>query len=187
MCCGQRCSNTSVAAFHSFRLPVSFFDSSLTLYLFISINPPPPLSSDPFLLSEEEERAYLTPPVWASHLSLFLPVDHHPAPRLVVEGEICANRAPSLHAWRAVHTTTVNVKYFLLFTWCKSHRKAALSTNIRRTAKHATVFTTLLSPAVFLSAPQPFCSFLFFSDTSRQSCFFLKETFLKTRQNWDCN
>lgn len=62
-----------------------------------------PVHSNPFLLSKEEELDYLTPPVWASHLPVFLPVDHQPA-RVVMEGEILrssisSSPASEQHAW----------------------------------------------------------------------------------------
>lgn len=46
------------------------------------------------LLPKEEELDYLTPPVWASHLAIFLPVDQRPATR-VTEGETCFSSWPS--------------------------------------------------------------------------------------------
>lgn len=80
--------------------PVSLCLSLLSFLPFTtlsSIKPPiPPTPPSPlthFLLSKEEEPDYLTPPVWASHLPIFLPVDHQPT-RLVMEGEICRSTSP---------------------------------------------------------------------------------------------
>lgn len=56
-----------------------------------SLSPPCPLTD--FLLSKEEELDYLTTPLWASHLPLFLTVDHQPA-REVMEGEIRRSTFP---------------------------------------------------------------------------------------------
>lgn len=91
MRCGQRCSNPFF--FFLFSLHLSALSLiSLCTSLFTSsppIKPPffPPCPLTHFLLSKEEEPDYLTPPVWDSHLPIFLPVDHQPA-RGVMEGEI---------------------------------------------------------------------------------------------------
>lgn len=84
---------------------------SFSLHLFLPLptlnhlisnqTPTPPqsqlLNSCPpndLLLPKEEELDYLTPPVWASHLAIFLPVDQRPA-TWVTEGETCFSSWPS--------------------------------------------------------------------------------------------
>lgn len=84
---------------------------SFSLHLFLPLpplnhlisnqTPTPPqsqlLNSCPpndLLLPKEEELDYLTPPVWASHLAIFLPVDQRPATR-VTEGETCFSSWPT--------------------------------------------------------------------------------------------
>lgn len=96
---------TSLSVSLSFCHSYSF--SPLLLYLQSNPLPPPPCPLTHFLLSKEEELGYLTPPVWASHLPIFLPVDHQPA-RVVMEGEIRRLTSPpsgfpsspsQQHAW----------------------------------------------------------------------------------------
>lgn len=83
----------------SLSLPLSHFLHPLLLCLQSNPNPTPTLTPTPpmpltdFLLSKEEELDYLTPPVWASHLPIFLPVDRQPA-REVMEGEIRRSTFP---------------------------------------------------------------------------------------------
>lgn len=92
MWCGQRYSNPLVGAFYSLCIS--------TLYHFMQIKPPTspahPFPSSPlthFLLFKEEALDYLTPPVWTSHLPIFLPMDHQPA-GVVTEGEILRSTSP---------------------------------------------------------------------------------------------
>lgn len=88
----------------SLLLSSLLFLRPLLLYLQSKpLSPTLPIHSNPFLLFKEEELDYLTPPVWASHLPVFLPVDHQPA-RVVMEGEILRSSIFSSppseqHAW----------------------------------------------------------------------------------------
>lgn len=84
--------------------PSYLFSNLLLLYL----NQTPSIPLSPSLLthflSKEEERDYLTPPVWASHLTLFLPVDHQPA-RVAMEGEICRSTSPQQPLFFSISAT----------------------------------------------------------------------------------
>lgn len=92
-------------------------------------NPPLPFLPLPssslthFLLSKEEALDYLTPPVWASHLPIFLPVDHQPA-RVVMEGEI----------------RSTSPRQLLFFPLGNMH--GAAQCDLRRTKCHSQLFSS---------------------------------------------
>lgn len=174
--------------------PSYLFSTLLLLYL--NQTPSIPLSPSlltHFLLSKEEELEYLTPPVWASRLPIFLPVDHQPA-RVVMEGEIRRSASPQQplffspsqqHAWCCTVQTEeerMSLSTILLLLSVPPGRRDTtqeqlFSRNASMNAKHVTVFTTLHLPFFLLfstrknnfSVAQNYCDFLFTALFS--SCF----------------
>ena len=174
--CGQRCSNPLVGACH----PLISLSFSLCLFV-LFIHPPlfNPSQSNPrypqshpllsslthFLLSKEEELDYLTPPVWASHLPIFLPVDHQPA-GVVMEGEIHRSTSsppsgfpppppPVMHGaalcepedWMSI---SVNSSLLSVVRHPETPQERLFRRSASMNAKHVMVFTTPPLP-LFLS------------------------------------
>lgn len=196
MWCGQRCSYPLVDAFHSHNislcLPLSFLFILHPLTTESQSNPlypTLPIPSNPFF-SKEEELDYFTPPVWASHLTIFLPVDHQPA-RVAMEGEIRRSTSPQQPLFLSISATcmvlhcadwggaNVTLNYFVTAfcpLWQKRHHpRAAFQWKCQHECRacHRFYYSTtaflsfILNPEkLFLTTEEPlwfslYCSALF--------------------------
>lgn len=133
-----------LVAFHTHCVSVSLslFVHPSPLYVIQTSNthiPPAPLSlltQIPFCL-KEEVLDYLTPPVWARHHPIFLPVDHQPV-GLVTEGEILR-----LNLHTAVSLPSLGILHGVVYM------------HLRRRECHSQLFSCFLSSVTDEAPPKP--------------------------------